>query len=404
MGEAAVDRSIKSTEVPKVAVELVAGKMEAGKRKGGIFTKEDMINIKLYAKKGLSLPSKLPEVKVYLGYTKCNIAGLEPPDMKSLFDKVKDHSIQWDNVQNKVIKQGINLEQASKSIVTTGDDFISAIDQWPFYKKLKSLGDAKDETFKGIKLEDPNDKEASVALGQYLTSLKREIDQERIKTDEVTKTISDYRIALSGGQLSNGEKTDGLEPEVKRKSDLMAKNNLKETIKEDEDKLTELDAEIAQLKKDYDKFVGLAFSGAAGGVIGLAITGGIFGAKAEKARKKKNKKIEERKTLQAKLTGEKNLQKAIQDLSNDFDDIGIRMIDAEQALTHLDYMWMTMGELIESSQKEWENINDGLRLLAFIDPFKKIINPWREVGDLAGYLIKIIDEALEEYKKTYEKA
>jgi len=404
MTEAAHDQTITVTEVPKVALELIVAKKEGVERKGGIFTKEDMINIKLYAKKGLSLPSDLPEVQTYLGYTTCNIPGLEPPDMKTLFDHVKGHSQRWDTVQSKVIKQGINLEQASKSIVTTGDDLIAAISEWPFYKKLKSLGEVKEEVFKGIKLEDPDDKEAQVALGQFLTSLKQEIDNQKVKTDLVTQVVSDYRIELAGGEMSDGTKADGLEPEVRRKSDLMDKNNLKETIKEDEENLKELDAEIKQLKKDYDKFVGLAFSGAAAGVIGIAITGGIFGDKAEKARKKKNKKIEERKKLQAKLKGEKNLQQAIEDLANDFDDIGIRMIDAEQALGHLDYMWTQMSMLIGQSQDQWQNIDDGLKLLSFIDPFKKIINPWRDVGDLAGYLIQIIDEALEEYKKQYGDA
>ena len=95
------------------------------------------------------------------------------------------------------------------------------------------------------------------------------------------------------------------------------------------------------------------------------------------------------------------LQKAIEALSDDFDDIGTRMLDAETALQHLSYMWDTMLIQITASQDQWKNIDNGKAMTTFLGVFKLIIDPWRNVGDLAGDLMKIIDEALEEYKKVY---
>lgn len=79
---------------------------------------------------------------------------------------------------------------------------------------------------------------------------------------------------------------NGLEPQVKTKYDLMEKQH-EEINKGIRRKIKEKRDRIEQLKKDYDKFVGLSFTGAIGGIIAIAITGGIFGAKAENARKEK---------------------------------------------------------------------------------------------------------------------
>lgn len=396
------EQTIPNSEIPRVALRLLASTEDNVARSPGIFTKEDLINIKLYVKKGLALPEKLEEVIVFLGYEKSGIPGLEPVDIKELFDDIREHAQDWEGLQTKVINQSVQLESSSQRIVTTGDTFLSVIDQWPFFQKLQELGEVADEVLEGIQFEE-QDYQASLALGQYLDLLKQEISDQKAKTQVVATAVSDYKIALAGGTLSNGVRTSGLEPLVKRKKDLMEKNNLEETIEEYQEEIDGLTTRIDQLKKDYDKFVQLAFTGATGGVIGIAITGGIFGRKAEKARKERNAKIKERRALKAKLSGAQALQRAIDDLADDFDDMGIRMLDAEQALQHLGFMWDTMLQKITESQNQWANVNDGLTLLAFIPVFQNIIDPWREVGDLSGYLIETIDEALEEYKKFYEQ-
>ncbi|ELI8235776.1 TPA: alpha-xenorhabdolysin family binary toxin subunit A, partial [Yersinia enterocolitica] len=158
---------------------------------------------------------------------------------------------------------------------------------------------------------------------------------------------------------------------------------------------------IEQLKKDYDKFVGLSFTGAAGGIIGIAITGGIFGAKAENARKEKNKLIDEVRELETKVTHQRSLQASLETLSRTFSDIGIRMVDAESALNHLDFMWLSILNQITESQTQFKEINNALRLTSFINKFQQVITPWKSVGDSARQLVDIFDEAIKEYKKVY---
>ena len=398
----AAEQIIKPNEVAEATLQLITGTGKGVARPGGIFTKEDLINIKLYAKKGLSLPEKQAEVEVYVGYKKANIAGLEPVDIADLFGQIRNHSLGWDGIQQKVIDQSIDLKGFSTRFVGTGEDLLSTIDtKWKLGQQVKeTLGGISTVPLGDIKYG-PDDVEIAQALGETLDLMKKDVTLQQVKTAAVKTAVSDYRIVLVGGKISTGAETPGLEPQVARKRKAMVDNNLTEMIKADEDTLKEKEGRIEQLKKDYDKFVGLAFTGAAGGFIGLAITGGIFGAKAEAARKEKNVLIDQVRELRAKVKGEKALQKAVETLADDFSDIGTRMLDAETALGHLDYMWASILSLIEDSQQQWKNINDGMRLSTFTTAFKTVINPWKSVGDLSGELIRIIDEALAEYKQRY---
>ena len=395
------EKTIQPSEVATTALRLITATEQGVARPGGIFTKEDLISLKLYAKKGLSLPQKEAEVEVYIGYKSSGIAGLEPPEIMDLFQQIGKHCLGWDAVQQAVVNQGIELKGFSVSFVTTGEGLLGNIKEWPFGKRvLKTLGEVSGEKLEDIKYG-PQDPEIAQALGDILELMRKDVDLQQAKTLAVKKTVSDYRVVLVGGKLSTGMETPGLEPQVARKRKSMVDNKLTVTIKADEDSLKEKEGRIEQLKKDYDKYVGLAFTGAAGGFIGLAITGGIFGAKAEAARKERNVLIDEVRALKEKVTGAKNLQKAIETLVLDFSDIGTRMLDAETALGHLEYMWASILSLIENSQREWKNIDDGMKMSTFITSFQSVVNPWKTVGDLSGELMRIIDAALAEYKTRY---
>jgi hypothetical protein len=398
---AAPEKTIKPSEVATTALRLLTATEQGVARPGGIFTKEDLISIKLYVKKGGSLPQVEAQVEGYIGYKSSGLAGLEPADITDLFQQIGKHCLGWVTVEKAVIDQGVELKGFSSEFVSKGEGLLSDIREWPFTKRvLKTLGDVS-----GEKLEDitygPGDSEIAQTLGETLALMRKDVDVQQAKTHAVRKAVGDYRIVLVGGKLSTGTETPGLEPQVARKRKTMLDNKLLETIKADEDSLKEKEGRIEQLKKDYDKYVGLAFTGAAGGIIGLAITGGIFGAKAEQARKDRNKLIDEVRELKEKVSGAKKLQKAIETLALDFSDIGTRMLDAETALGHLDYMWASMLSLIESSQREWKNIDNGMKMSTFITSFQSVVNPWKTVGDLSGELMRIIDEGIREYKARY---
>ncbi|EKN3957447.1 pore-forming cytotoxin subunit YaxA [Yersinia enterocolitica] len=398
---ASAEATIQLNELPKVVLDFITGEQTGVARSGGIFTKEDLINLKLYVRKGLSLPTRQDEVEAYLGYKKIDVAGLEPKDIKLLFDGIHNHALNWNDVEQAVLQQSLDLDIAAKNIISTGNEIINLINQMPITVRVKTmLGDITDQQLKNITYESA-DHEVALALKDILDEMEVDINRHQATTANVRKKVSDYRITLTGGELSSGDKVNGLEPQVKTKYDLMEKNNMRKSIKELDEKIKEKRDRIEQLKKDYDKFVGLSFTGAIGGIIAIVITGGIFGAKAENARKEKNALISEVAELEKKVSSQRALQTALEALSLSFSDIGIRMVDAESALNHLDFMWLSVLNQITESQTQFAVINNALRLTSFVNKFQQVITPWKSVGDSARQLVDIFDEAIKEYKKVY---
>lgn len=390
-----------TNDLPREVMGLIGGSSPGVERAAGVFTKEDVIKIKQYVKKSLALPSELPEVKLFLGYEAVNIAGLEPSDIKVLFEKIKFHASSWDAVESKIIQQSINLGSAAQSILSSGNSIISDIKEMPILERVRSsLGDLTNAELEGIKYTS-EDGEIASAVGEIIKLMKVDINAQQTATRELKDSISKFKIELSGGELSTGERVDGLQPDLIGKYDLMEQNSFIKSIADNNEIIAEKKAKIVQLDKDYDQYVKNAIAGIAGGLIGLAITGGIFGAKAENAKKERNVLKEEVDSLESFVAGQENLQHALDRNKSDFLDLNNRMLGAEAALNILNTMWQNMLTKIDGSAAQFERIDDALKLTSFVAQFKLVINPWQDVKDTSGTLVEVFNEALEEYKKSF---
>ncbi|MDI2590241.1 alpha-xenorhabdolysin family binary toxin subunit A [Pseudomonas sp. N3-W] len=388
-----------SNNLPQAVLHLISGEYPGVARSAGVLTKEDVIKIKQYVKKGLALPSELPEVESYLKYTKVNIAGLEPSDIQVLFKKIRIHASSWDAVESKIIQQSIDLSSAAKNIVSSGGEIISVIKEMPIMERVKTtLGQLSNNDLEGIKYTS-DDGEVACAVTEIIELMKVDIKRQQGATQELKDRISNFKIELSGGELSTGKRVFGLQSEVKGKYDLMERNNFVESIASTKKTISEKKDRITQLDKDYDYYVGMSFSG--GLPIFWPISGSIFGPKAETARKERNALKTEVDELQTAVSGKEGLQSALESSMSNFGDIGIRMAGAEAALNILNTMWQTMLSKIDSSVEQFGRIDNALRLTSFVAEFAMVIDPWRDVKNTSGELVKIFNEALEEYKKSF---
>lgn len=389
---------IKTGEVPKVAIKLLTGTQEEGGRAAGVFTADDLISILLYVRTSRQLPSDLPTFVKKLGTDTTGIPGLEPVDIITLYHSVTDHANRWTPVETMVKEQSAGLTVASEDIVTTGDSIIKVINAMDIVAQMGSL----EESPVNIPISTGKDKQIQTALPKVIAKLKDTCETELDKTRKVRDAIKDYRTEISGGSLTNGKKVSGLEPAVADKKERAKEANLGDQIEEIQTEIDSLDKQIEQLKKDYDKYVGLAFTGAIGGPIGLAITGGIFGSKAEQARKQKNKLIDQKVNLNKELKRDQIIQGALNIFATQFTDLGMRLLDAEQALNHLEFLWTDILVRINSSVEKWNKVKDSDMLLTFVTDLQSIVNPWKEVGDMTSKLSKVFDQAYDEFRKTYE--
>ncbi|HEX4550472.1 alpha-xenorhabdolysin family binary toxin subunit A [Pseudomonas sp.] len=391
--------SESSNNLPQAVLHLISGQYPGVARDAGLLTKEDVIKIKQYVKKGLSLPSELAEVESYLKYRKIDVAGLEPCDIQVLFKKIRIHASSWDAVESKIIQQSIDLTSAAKNIVSSGGEILAVIKEMPIMDRVRTtLGQMTGNDLAGITYTS-DDGEVASAVSEIITLMKADIQRQQGATRELKDRISNFKIELSGGDLSSGKRVFGLQSEVRSKYDLMERHNLVESIASTRQTIKEKKDRIIQLDKDYDYYVGMSFSG--GLPIFWPISGSIFGPKAETARKERNALKAEVDALQESVSGKESLQSAMESSLSNFADIGIRMAGAEAALNILNTLWQTILSKIESSAQQFERISDAQRLTSFVAEFALVIDPWRDVKNTAGELVAIFNEALDEYKKSY---
>jgi len=388
---------IDTGRVPAVVLKLLTGSQAEGGRAAGVFTADDLIKILLYVRFARQLPQNLDDFVKVLGSNSTGITGLEPSDIIALYQQVTDHANRWTPVENLVKEQSSDLTIVSEDIVNTGGKIIEVINGMDVLAQMDTVQD----TTATIPITSNKDQKIQTALPQVIDRLKQICLRQQEKSRNVLTAVRDYKTEISGGTLSNKTTVTGLEPAVADKKEKAKEADLGGRITELQNSIDSLQTEIEQLIKDYDKFVGLAFTGAAGGAIGLAITGGIFGAKAEEARKKKNDKIQERESKAAELQRDQLVQGILNKFATSFTDLGMRLLDAEQALMHLDFLWTDIVARIDQSVDKWNLVKNSDMLLTFVTDLKAIVNPWREVGDMSTKLVKVFDQAYEEFHKTY---
>lgn len=390
---------IKTGEVPKVMLTLLTGSQADGGRAAGVFTADDLIKILLYVRTARQLPHNLGALKKDLGSDSTGIPGLEPGEIIELYEQITDHANRWTPVEKLVRNQSCALMPAAHEIVSIGGkilDIIGAMDM------MTRIVETLEKTTATIPVTSNKDKAVQTNLPQVIALLKWTCTDQQEKSREVLTAVSDYKTEISGGfLLSNNKHVTGLEPAVKDKRDRARKANLDGKITELQNSTNALQSQIDALKKDYAKYVGLAFTGAAGGPIGLAITGGIFGAKAEAARKRKNELINQKLEKDAELMKVQIVEGMLNQLSTHFTDLGLCLLDAEQALTHLEFLWTDIVVRIDHSVDKWVQVNDSETLLAFAIDLESIVNPWKEVGDMSTKLVEVFDHTIEEFRKTY---
>ncbi len=392
----------RTTYLPKTTLALLTGTDENTARACGIFTKEDLMNIKLYVRHGLSLPVTEEEVAGHIGFSITDISGLTAADIMVLFKEIRLHALRWNTIENDVMLQNKSLMMTGENIVSVGSDIINIIAKMPLMERIQTEVSAMSKEKLAALHYSTDDHIVAGELISFMEAMQADIAVAQAHTLKIKTELSDFKIMLIGGELSNNMIVRGLEPQVRLKNNLMQSNNLKEVITELQHEIDEKQAQMEQLRKDYQQYAMMSLSGLIFGAIGITITAGIFGSRAEKARHEKNQLIALTRHLQDQCKNKKKLQITIETLTHYFQDMGIRMVDAEIAIGHLDLMWQFLLAEIKESQQQFTHINNALTLTSFVMEFQKIITPWKEVRDSTLCLSEVFDSALKEYKKHYE--
>lgn len=387
------DRIITADEVGPATLKLLLNEEEDTFRPAGIFTHNDLVHIKRYINYGMTLPREKEDVIKFIGYRETELPGFEPHNIQHLFIHIHQHAMSWSHVESMTKQQAIDLEISGDAITTTGNHILNTINEMPVISRARILlQDTTPEKLKNITYK-RQDNIISGELEKILSAMKDDITEERRKTQKVKNIISRFRLELIGGTDESGNEIPSLIYAVKRKQKILLKNQSSDITNELQSEIRVRNEEIEILKREYSQFVKLSFSGLIGGIIGLIITGGIFGYRAEQVRRRKNKLLEEVAALEEQIITRQTIQQLIIRLDKELSTLDDYFTDAHVAVDHLDFMWQVMLSEINESLNTFMQINDAYSLLQFSLQLKKITLPWQRVRGYAKELAAIFDTA-----------
>jgi hypothetical protein len=320
------------------------------------FNREDYYKLREYVDYALSLPVVLPAVEVFAGYKTSGVAGLEPPNLRSLFEQVRENAGEWDPAENAISAQAAALGSVSSRIVRYGEALLDAIRSMPFYARIRATVGQDPAGLPVIQIPDetfnPVDAEKKTQLAGQLEVLKR-VNQEQVgDTGEAMRKIASFRGGI-----------EKLEPIVTAKRLILQKSGLERIGNE-----TTVEPMIASLQQEYDRTVQ---------------TGMPDAAAAQAKRNALEAAIQKLKSQIDVYRDRQRLTYTLGRLFTHFSELRLVMVDAEMSVGHLWLAWREAAAALENSSAGFGNITGARKLVTFASDFQTIVGDWKIVRNRA---------------------
>lgn len=361
--------------------------------KGLILSVENIKNIKQYVDFGMGLCCDADQIQKNMDYPAAfdgeKYKNLSPAGLANFHRSIHDHCATWSSLEANIKEQGSNLEVYALNFVNTTDPILKIFAELPILKKaLTQMQDLPNADLSQLPVTQ-EDADLLRAISQLLDQLKSETDSELAKTQEVSKQLETFRSTLDNdltSQLAN------MEAEV----EILSRNFHQSELLQ---KKTDLTKEIQNLDSQYKKLVGYAFTGASGmvfpplGIITWAITGGIYGDKAEKVRKQRNQRQDELTQVVDELARQDALAALVSRTSNHLHNSSIVLYDALSGIKNLESLWKCMQTFVANAQTMLASSQTAPSLLTLESLMKSAHDSWNKVHDMAASLIRTFQEA-----------
>lgn len=216
-------------------------------------------------------------------------------------------------------------------------------------------------------------------------------------TEDIQDKLTGIRTVKALIDRFGDDITEILHPMAKSLLNRIGDGQVSEALAKVEADIAKLDTQIEAKLAEYNGLVGSAFYGLVFGAVGLLVTGGIYGAKAEKVRAAKNELISERQELaenRAVLLGGQSDFEIIRTL---IVDMQFRLIDVGTAVKNLEDVWVLLEAYAKNSKKRVDNVSTQLELKKFVDGFQRVILPWENILGISSNISRLFNEVLNEY-------
>ncbi|NER59667.1 alpha-xenorhabdolysin family binary toxin subunit A [Pseudomonas sp. MAFF212428] len=354
-----------------------------GANEGGLtLSREHIVTLNQYVRYVTGLPTDLPSLVPWLGYTEISEPVLSVDAMRATFLNLHSHAREWGSLSDECKKLSSELGARARTINTTGEGVLQECE------RTKALGKAR-EKWQLVEFETPvelnaADKGIVRDLVDYMEVIKDDVDLFYGRVTSVRQTTEAFRDKARFDLLS----------EVNIKTDAITRHQNGAAVQALREELAAFDKDIEALNKQYDEYVKMAVSGLAAGPLGAVITGSIYGSKAEKIRKERNRLQKERKACSARLSAAVNLEGRLQILRTNMDELTSRLEEVVTASSHLQTAWQTIGTYIEVSIEKLEKMNDSRQLGIFIIHFKNFLSQWDVIERCSISMTRVFDDSL----------
>lgn len=376
--------------VPVQYFGVMAGENGSSYR-GGTFIvqKQNIVAIKRYVKAALALPVDLTPIERQLGYIKSGREGLEPADIQNLHQRIHQHALSWGTLERDTKDLGGRLDLFSSGFIRTGSLVVEHLKGFQGYKDLSgtihTLTEVERAQMAAIPLGN-SDIGKVESLEKYLARMKNDIENFCRRISAVKALATEFSRKI----------TEDLLPLVNTKLSDVERAGLDQVAEEEQLRveIKELDRRIAEKIKEYDSLVGYAFTGLVFGPIGVAITGGIFGSKAEATRAEKNSLIEARDNL-LKEMDKARLSKLLMDLRVRLENMRSQMIDAEQGAKNLEDVWAIIWMNVEESRVRLSLMDNAFDLNFLVMDIQDVVAPWETIKGYAANLSEMFNSVVD---------
>ncbi|RWU22389.1 hypothetical protein DM813_14530 [Pseudomonas alkylphenolica] len=353
-----------------------------GPEEGGLtLTREHIVTLNQYANHVFSLPTANDAVVRWLGYTTIAEPALMPARMGEMHKQLQKHGRSWTTLADNSKKLGFELAASANGINTTGDEVLVILERTDALGKRRDAWDSL--RFDTPVSLDSDDKRRVLDLVDYMEVLREDVNLFARRVTAVGEEAKQFR----------DEAVVKLIPLVEEKSVAIKRQKTSGVVEQLRKELVELDKEITRLGAEYDQYVKAALSGLAAGPLGAVITGSIYGSKAEKVRKERNKRQALRGEVSRKLKSAIRLEGLVEELGTHMGQMRTRLDDVQTASKHLHSAWQLIATYIDESIAQLERIESNQALYRFAMFFKRFIGQWKGIEDSAKHMNRVFDDA-----------
>lgn len=352
---------------------------------GLILTTEDARQIRAYVRSGLALPTDLEQVRRLLGNYSSGIKGLALEDIRDLYAMINAHCQTWDPLESDIRKVGSDLNVFSDNLLVTARIIVEFVTSLESYQSLR----VSDLTPEQIDALPPvalaaGDKQKIPVLLSFFDELKMLLQEHRASTIRVKTGVRDFHQTLVGN----------IAPDVSRKLQLSSSAEASREVALLNADLANLTQRIDQKTAEYGQYVNYALIGVWWGPIGAAITGSIYGIKAETVRKEKNELIETKRRVETQLMKLNKLLGLLRVLETNLEDLEGRIDGAMAGITGLESIWVLLDDLVKSSQTRVDGLNNATYLAILVSRFQVVISNWTHIQKQSFDLLTAFDNAI----------